>query len=240
MAGGGFNQFGMGTFMNDPSAQMSFQIGKTAMNAGQQYFDQNVDKWFSVPQTKHYFNVSNSYVVRKLLLVLFPWRHKPWTRQQGRSAATDANGNIQSQPMPTGMSYLPPRDDLNSPDMYIPTMSLITYTLLSTFLAGIQGTFKPELLGSNASTALGVIIAEIVILKVAMYLLGITSESQFLDLVAYSGYKFVGVIVTMFLTEILTGGKGTGGMIGWILFIYLWLANAFFLVRLQAIRPCIQ
>jgi hypothetical protein len=31
-----------GGFMNDPTAQLGFQMGKTAMDAGQQYVEQNV------------------------------------------------------------------------------------------------------------------------------------------------------------------------------------------------------
>jgi hypothetical protein len=31
-----------GGFMNDPTAQLGFQMGKTAMDAGQQYMEQNV------------------------------------------------------------------------------------------------------------------------------------------------------------------------------------------------------
>lgn len=30
--------------MNDPTAQMGFQIGKSAVDAGQQYMEQNVGK----------------------------------------------------------------------------------------------------------------------------------------------------------------------------------------------------
>jgi len=53
--------------------------------------------------TKHYFNVSNSYVIRKLQLLLFPWRHKTYLRR------------------PRGQGeYFPPREDINSPDLYIP------------------------------------------------------------------------------------------------------------------------
>ena len=65
------------------------------------------------------------------------------------------------------------------------------------------------------------------------FLLAVPPSAQvsLVDLVAYSGYKFVGVIVTLFLSEILTGGRGTGNWIGWALFLYLWSANAFFLVR---------
>lgn len=126
--------------------------------------------------------------------------------------------------------FLPPRDDLNSPDMYIPVMALVTYILLSTVLAGLRGSFHPELLGSITTTAIAVVIFEIVLLKVAMYILNITNDSQLLDLIAYSGYKFVGIIVTLALAEVLSGGNGTGGVIGWSVFLYTFLANAFFLV----------
>lgn len=33
---------GLGGFMTDPTAQMGFQVGKTAMAAGQEYMEQNV------------------------------------------------------------------------------------------------------------------------------------------------------------------------------------------------------
>lgn len=33
---------GFGQFMTDPTAQMGFQVGKTAMAAGQEYMEQNV------------------------------------------------------------------------------------------------------------------------------------------------------------------------------------------------------
>jgi protein transport protein YIF1 len=118
--------------------------------------------------------------------------------------------------------------------MYIPIMAFITYILLSTVLAGLKGSFHPELLGSIAVSAMFVVIFEIIVLKIAMYLLNITNESQLLDLIAYSGYKFVGVIVTLALSEVLTGGNGTGGWIGWAVFLYTFAANAFFLVS----SPC--
>lgn len=158
------------------------------------------------------------------MLVLLPWRHRPWTRQHARGSAAEG-GSQQVSNM-----YLPPRDDINSPDMYIPIMSLITYILLSTVLAGIRGTFSPELLGSISTTCLVVIVVEIIVLRVAIYLLNITNESQLLDLAAYAGYKFVGVIVTLFVSEIVTAGRGTNNWVGWSVFLYTWMANSFFLV----------
>ena len=169
---------------------------------------------------KHYFNVTTSYVVRKLFLVLFPWRHKPWSRQQ-RGAGSGAQDSYY---------FLPPREDINSPDMYIPVMAFVSYILLSTLLAGMRGTFHPEVMGSTFGYALFVVIVEILVLKLGTYVLSITNESQLLDLVAYSGYKFVGVIVTLMVSETFNLGQGTGGWVGWLVFLYTFMANAFFLV----------
>lgn len=40
--GNNFVHPAFGGFMNDPTAQMGFQIGKSAVDAGQQYMEQNV------------------------------------------------------------------------------------------------------------------------------------------------------------------------------------------------------
>ena len=119
---------------------------------------------------------------------------------------------------------------MNSPDMYIPVMAFVTYILLSTLLAGLRGAFHPEVMGLTATAAFAIVAMEILGLKFGTYILSISNDSQLLDLVAYSGYKFVGVIVTLVVAEILNQGKGTGGWVGWTVFTYTFLANAFFLV----------
>ncbi|KAJ5566784.1 hypothetical protein N7535_006090 [Penicillium sp. DV-2018c] len=230
-AQGGSYMPGFGGFMNEPTAQMGFQVGKSAMAAGQEYMESNFNRYVSIPALKHYFNVSNSYVLNKLLLVLFPWRHKPWSRQQARMASSTPGPNGQIVQQQYSSMFLPPRDDLNSPDMYIPVMALVTYILLSVLLAGFRGDFHPELLGSITTTAIAVIAFEILCLKLATYILSINNDSQLLDLVAYSGYKFVGIIVTMAAAEIFTPGQGTRSWVGWTVFAYTFLANAFFLLR---------
>jgi hypothetical protein len=115
--------------------------------------------------------------------------------------------------------------------MYIPLMGFVTYILLSTLLAGLGGKFNPELLGSAATWASLVVMFEIMVIKLAIYLMSINNESQLLDLVAYSGYKFVGINVTLLLSEIWNRGGGTGGILGNAIFAYTYSANAYFLVR---------
>ena len=105
--------------------------------------------------------------------------------------------------------------------------------LLFALLRGLSGKFHPEVLGLTASTALAAVIIELVALKLGCYLLSI-SNSQLLDLVAYSGYKFVGITVSILFTALM--GKG---WISWLVFAYAYLANAFFLLRsLKYVAGC--
>lgn len=186
------------------------------------YLTVQFNRYVNVSALKHYFNVSNSYVANKLIIVLFPWRHRPWSRQQ---QGMSANGQ--------GPIFLPPREDVNSPDMYIPVMAFVTYILLSTLIAGVRGAFRPELLGLTATNAFAVVVIELLLLKLGTYLLNISNESQWLDLVAYSGYKFVGVIATVAVSGIMAG-QPHATWISWTVFGYTFLANAFFLVSLFA------
>lgn len=138
------------------------------------------------------------------------------------------------------MEFLPPREDVNSPDMYIPVMAFVTYILLSTLIAGLNGKFEPQLLGITFSNASVIILLELVVLWLGRYFLNIQSESQIYDLIAYSGYKFVGVIVTIAIAATVNGGKGTGGTVGWIVFGYTFMANAFFLVSPSSMSPLLH
>ena len=113
-------------------------------------------------------------------------------------------------------------------------MGLVTYVLLSTLVAGLKGDFKPELLGVTATTSIIIVVMEIIALKLGCYLLSISSQSQLYDLIAYSGYKFVGIIVTISVSQTFNGGTGTVGWIGWGVFLYTFLANSLFLVSVIA------
>jgi len=122
--------------------------------------------------------------------------------------------------------FQPPRDDLNAPDLYIPVMAFVTYILLAALQSGLQSRFHPEIFGVVATKAIVVLILDFLFLKGGCYLLGIQGSNPIVDLLAYGGYKFVGVIATL-----LVGLVGFSRTLYTIAFVYTFLANAFFLLR---------
>lgn len=195
------------------TAHFGMQLGQNAVAAGQSYVQRNLGGLIPFTHLKHHFNVSNSYVIRKLRLVVFPWRHKPWTRKMRRSE--------------TGIGeFQPPRDDLNAPDLYIPAMAFVTYILLAALQSGLQSRFHPEIFGLVATKAIVVLLLDFLFVKGGCYLLGVQSSSPIVDLLAYGGYKFVGVIATL-----MVGLIGLSRTLYSVAFVYTFLANAFFLLR---------
>ena len=63
------------------------------------------------------------------------------------------------------------------------------------------------------------------------YFLSINSVSSLLDLLCYAGYKFVHINITILLSEIWNRGGGTGGLFGWLIFLYFYNSNSYFLLR---------
>ncbi|KAJ8489302.1 hypothetical protein ONZ45_g13648 [Pleurotus djamor] len=165
--------------MNDATAQFGMQLGHSAVAAGQEYVQRNFGSIFPTTSVKHHFNVSNSYVMQKLRIVLFPWRHKPWARRVRRSEQGTSE-------------WQAPREDVNAPDLYIPVMALVTYILLSALHSGLHKRFHPQVLGESASRALAVVLLDFLFVKLGCYILNVQGSAQVGDVVAYGGYKFVG------------------------------------------------
>nr|XP_006642838.1 PREDICTED: protein YIF1A-like [Lepisosteus oculatus] len=111
-------------------------------------------------------------------------------------------------------SPMTPRHDVNAPDLYIPTMAFITYILLAGMALGIQQRFSPEVLGLCASTALVWIIIEVLALLLSLYLVTVHSDLTTFDLLAYCGYKYVGMILTV-LCGLLFGSDGYYVALAW-------------------------
>lgn len=124
------------------------------------------------------------------------------------------------------VSYCVPREDVNSPDMYIPLMAFVTYVIATSFIYGIRGRFHPEVLGYTASRAMAIVLIEFSAIKLGCYLLNIQGDHTVFDLIAYSGYKFVGTLVIL-----AVGSLHISRWLYWLTFLYMFAANAFFLLR---------
>jgi protein transport protein YIF1 len=145
---------------------------------------------------KNYFEVNHSYVLKKLLLLLIPFTKRSWSRKRAHEQVQFDNAADDSK-----YSFVPPRDDVNAPDLYIPVMSFVTYVLLVGFIFGTQDAFTAEVLAKYCSKGLGVLTLEVLIIKLGLYLIN-AQATPWLDVIAYRGYKFVGVIVAMVVNVI--------------------------------------
>ncbi|KAJ2613948.1 Transport protein yif1 [Coemansia sp. RSA 1365] len=207
-----YGMFAQG-LQGNQAAQFGMQFAGSAMNAVQENVQQNVGRYVSMRQLKYYFDVSNIYVLSKLRMLIFPWLQRNWHRHVER----DQSGQV--------VGHMSPREDNNSPDLYIPTMGLVTYVITIGLIIGRMGVFHPEDLGFTASSALGIIVFEVLLVKMFCYLLSVGSELQFLDIVAYSGYKFVTTIIVVLLKP------WAPWWLTWSAFFYLGFALAFFIIR---------
>ncbi|CCH44106.1 putative membrane protein [Wickerhamomyces ciferrii] len=207
-----------GNFINDPRAQMTYQIGQGAFQASSQFMEQNFGKYVHTDDIKYYFKVSNSYVLSKLLLILYPFQNKSWLRSYRRS--DDSNNQVDAG---TEL-YAYPLEDKNAVDLYIPLMGTVTYILLLALLAGLKGEFHPEVFGFKTSSTLAYLLLDLTVLKLGLYLLGVNSKIW--DLVSYIGYKFVPLVLLVLIKNISTSRFINIGF-----YLYLLAAYGFFEIR---------
>ncbi|XP_053361830.1 protein YIF1A isoform X4 [Clarias gariepinus] len=204
---GGQGTSGVNNLFADPMANAAMMYGSSLANQGKDIVNKEISRFMSVNKLKYFFAVDTKYVLKKLMLLMFPYTHQDWEVRYHRD------------------SPLPPRHDLNAPDLYIPTMAFITYILLAGMALGIQKRFSPEVLGLCASTALVWVIIEVLVMLLSLYLLTVHTDLSTFDLVAYSGYKYVGMIFTV-LCGLLFGSDGY-----FVAFAWCSCALMFFIVR---------
>ncbi|XP_063046813.1 protein YIF1A [Engraulis encrasicolus] len=194
--GGGVGGPPMGNIFNDPMANVAMAYGSSFADKGRDMVNKELNRFVSVNKLKHFFEVDTKYVIKKLVLLMFPYTHQDWEVRYHRDTP------------------LPPRHDVNAPDLYIPSMAFITYILLAGMALGIQKRFSPEVLGLCASTALVWMVIEVLAMLLCLYLLTVHSDLSTFDLIAYSGYKYVGMIFTV-LCGLLFGSDGYFVALAW-------------------------
>ncbi|XP_038237480.1 protein YIF1B isoform X1 [Dermochelys coriacea] len=185
-----------GSFLAEPMSSFAMAYGSTLASHSKEIVDKNIDRFIPMTKLKYYFAVDTVYVGKKLGLLLFPFMHQDWqVRYQ--------------QDTPVA-----PRFDINAPDLYIPVMAFITYILVAGLALGTQNRFSPDILGLQASSALAWLIVEVLAILLSLYLVTVNTDLTTIDLVAFSGYKYVGMIVGI-VSGLLFGKTGYYLLLSW-------------------------
>ncbi|XP_062223824.1 uncharacterized protein LOC133922480 [Phragmites australis] len=155
--------------------------GEKFLDSSSEFMQSNITQYLSDPQ--YYFQVNSQYVRNKLKVILFPFLHRGhWTRI--------------TEPVGGRLSYKPPVQDINAPDLYIPLMAFGTYIVVAGYALGALGRFTPEALTLQFSKGLLGWFLQVILIKGLLYSLG-SGEALLLDIVAYAGYGFAGTSLAM-------------------------------------------
>lgn len=166
-------------------------------------------------QLRSYFAVSHQSVGLKLRALMVPWTKKAWRRQKtGRGGGDDS------------VEYALPVDDANAPDLYLPLVSFMTFALVSAYVRGQSGTFTPEVLAQIISSCALFQLFELVLYSAGLYTAG--AGAALLDLICYTGYKYVALCFNM-LATLVAGDRAYYAALVWTA-----LSSSYFMLKTMA------
>ncbi|KRY75469.1 Protein YIF1B-B [Trichinella pseudospiralis] len=157
---------------SEPVADFAKAYGGRIAQEGKE----KLSHYISLARMKQYFDVDNKFVGRKLSMILFPFFGRFW----GNSRYTES-----------------PRLNPCAVDLYIPTLAVVTYIFVSGWLLGLQNRFSPEKLGLLSSATMAWLFAENIVVIVMRYIMSVSQSLTFWDTLAFSGYKYVGMICSL-------------------------------------------
>ncbi|KAI5166530.1 protein transport protein YIF1 [Nematocida sp. AWRm78] len=161
------------------SHSLQIDMQKHALTLGSSYINRAVSL-SRFEYVRRYFQIDNSYLLRKLFLIVYPYSGEQWQCTTDRDVC--------------GVS-------ISDPDMYIPVMAIITYILFVACEMEVQGKFSPETLGKISTKSLFLGLLESAIIKAASFFFDCTSLS-ISDIIAFIGYKYVTIIYTKILSKV--------------------------------------
>ncbi|XP_013849520.1 protein YIF1A isoform X4 [Sus scrofa] len=115
--------FNVNHLLGDPMANVAMAYGSSIASHGKDMVHKELHRFVSVNKLKYFFAVDTAYVAKKLGLLVFPYTHQNWEVQYSRDVP------------------LPPRQDLNAPDLYIPTWTPGCRPGPATSSSGTSGAF---------------------------------------------------------------------------------------------------
>ena len=145
--------------------------------------------YFSFDQVRPYFDIDNMFILKKLKLIFLPFLQKgDWKTENKEDYMGSARRDF---------DYANQYEQSVDPygvDLYLPIMSLITYTLIVGFHDGALEIFDPASLSYTVGNWLAIWVLESIAIKLIFAIQGVQNWF-FLDILWVSGYKFVSLIV---------------------------------------------
>ncbi|KAG8341352.1 putative Protein transport protein yif1 [Trypanosoma vivax] len=223
--------------------QMGLNYGQSVLQNGEQSILRHMP---FISGFRRYFRVDNQYVKGKLSMLLCPFFCKFQRPMEGHGDENEVStptvfsgdgspSSIPPERSPTttsGGMYLAssPMNDVHAFDLYLPLMGAVTYIILSGFLHGLHhGIVTTENLLGCAWALIFWLVLEVVILKVACYILQVVPAATTLDLVSLCSYKYIPICLIVLLRELIQLENDAvyfGAMVAYTLF-----ANSFFVSK---------
>ena len=110
-------------------------------------------------------------------------------------------------------------------------MAYVTYILLVGYVLGLRQAFSPDQLATTASSALVWLVLEIGMIYLSLTLMNVATNLCKWDILSFSTYKYVAMIVLVLSGLVLRSGTGY-----YLALLYVSGALAFFLVRTLKLR----
>lgn len=178
---------------------MDLEFGKEAIRTGSNYVSDRIGT-VNLNFLKPYFDVDNSYLLNKIILILFPYLKSQWDMDDNR---------------------------INKPDLYIPVMSLFTYIILKSMYMGLKNLFTPEHIGLIFTRLMFFEIVLLFLFKIITFVLNF--KIKILDLVCFSGYKYFLILLFQLLpgTKFIKWPFKIYGYVSFFFFLSRSLKNCF-------------
>jgi len=209
------------SLFTSPLASAGVSYGaRLVSSASSSGISQGLGPWLRGTRLKYYFTVSQTSVTRKLVRVL-----APVSGDWNRSLRDDADPALAASSNDPAAAFKPPAEDVNAPDLYVPLMAFITFTVLMGYALGSIDSFDPELLGTTFTRSLVVLLAEVGVIYTIFFLTSAPVAPVFLDLLALCGCKFVALN-----TQVLCGLL-FGRAVFWWMFVLLGISTAIYMIR---------
>lgn len=214
--------YGGGSTESNLLYRVGLDVGEKAWRDSSSF----LSKIIPINDLKKRFQVSHTYVGAKLAMLLFPFGKS----FQRTSASYDDSCEVVAD-------YYPPINDNCAPDLYLPSMGLFTYVVISAFVIGMQNAARgldPAVLPSTFSFGCLLILVEAILVLCYRYISALAPAASFLDIVALFGYLFVPVSFWVLLRAFLTMLLGDDSVLGFLFYLiplYFGAAYAFFVFK---------